>query len=62
MAALGAVAGKANEREKRYTAAALSWCADDVRGTTAQLEALLLDNPYDSLTIRLLHDTYFMLG
>lgn len=55
-------AGKANDRERHYVNAALAWQAEDVRGATAHLEQVMLDNPFDALTLRLLHDTYFMLG
>jgi len=51
-----------NDREKRYVDAVARWCNGDVTGATGVLEAQLLDNPYDVLTIRLLHDCYFNMG
>lgn len=55
-------AGTATAREKLHVQALESWCALDLAGATAALEACIREHPMDVLAVKMLHYTHFYMG
>jgi hypothetical protein len=62
LAELEALAGDANERERRHAAAARAWLDGDTALALARYGAIVVDYPRDSLALQVAHALDFRLG